>query len=119
MEEFLQDVKIVMLKTGHHIITKINELTLEGEENPFCFLLTAPLVITYKNIDDDKLDLSFTLWCPFSKSVEFRVPFEHVISIGDPKDDIYLKYMEIAHPLFDSLKQMEEDKKLEELFSND
>lgn len=107
----MEDVKIVMLKNGHHIITKINELYLEEKEEPFCFLLTAPLIITYKS-KEEELELSFTLWSPFSKSVEYRIPFDYVVSMGEPKDDILEKYLEIAGPLFDKLEQINEEENL-------
>jgi hypothetical protein len=113
----MEDIKIVMLKNGHHIITKINELFVEGKEEPFCFLFTAPLVITYKSTDNQELELSFTLWSPFSKSVEFRIPFDHVVSMGEPKDDILEKYMEIAGPLFEKLEEVNEPE--EELIEED
>ena len=84
---------------------------LEEKEEPFCFLLTAPLIITYKS-KEEELELSFTLWSPFSKSVEYRIPFDYVISMGEPKDDILEKYLEIAGPLFDKLEQINEEENL-------
>jgi hypothetical protein len=108
--EDINNVKIVMLKNGQHIITKINEMFAEGKEESICFLFTAPLIITYKpsSKEGEEFELSFTLWSPFSKSVEFRVPFNEVISIGDPKDDVLENYMEIAGPLFQRLKEINE-----------
>ena len=80
-----------------------------------CFLFTAPLVITYdSSTEDNNINLKFTLWSPFSKSVEFRVPFEHVITIGEPKDDIYSKYMEIAEPLFELIENVDNEQTEEE-----
>lgn len=111
----MEDVKVVMCRNGHHIISKINELyPAQGDSEPICFLLTAPLVITYKTTDDSELELSFTLWSPFSKSVEFRIPFDYVVSIGDPKDDILEKYMEIAGPLFERLETLNQEEQEEQ-----
>lgn len=101
----MDDVKILMLKSGLHVITKLSQVKYEGKEEPVCFMFTAPLVITYDTpTEETNINLKFTLWSPFSKSVEFRVPFDHVISMGEPKDDIYSKYMEIASPLFELLE---------------
>jgi len=103
-----EDIKIVMFKNGPHIITKINELYVDGKEDPICFLLTAPLVITYKNPTPEEMELSFTLWSPFSKSVEFRIPFDHILSVGEPKDDILQKYLEVAGPVIEQVKELNE-----------
>jgi len=104
-----EEIKIVMFKNGHHIISKINELYVEGREDPICFLLTAPLIITYKSPNEGELELSFTLWSPFSKSVEFRIPFDHVLSVGEPKEDILEKYLEIAAPLIEKLEELKQE----------
>ena len=54
------------------------------------------------------------MWSPFSKSVEFRIPFDYVVSIGEPKDDILEKYMEIAGPLFERLETLNQEEQEEQ-----
>jgi len=103
------NVKIVILKTGQYLITRIQEL--RESDKPLCFLITAPLILSYQqsNEDPEKMEMVFTLWCPFSQSIQYRVPFEHVVSVGEPKEDVYIRYMEIAGPLLDRIDQIDED----------
>ena len=37
---------------------------------------------------------------PFSSTPAFRIPFDHVITIGDPKQSILKKYVEVVKPYY-------------------
>jgi hypothetical protein len=105
----MEDVKILMLKNNQHVITKLSEIISE-DDKPLCFLFTAPLIISYQPpTEDGEIKISFTLWSPFSKSIQYRIPFDNVITIGDPKDDVLGKYIEIAGPVIDLLDKEEQD----------
>jgi len=107
----MEDIKIVMLKNKQHIICKLIELTVEETEDPLCFLLEVPLVISYTypkdTIDDNEVKIIFQQWSPFSKSLQFRIPFDYVVSIGEPKDQILEKYIETIQPYYSVVDNQE------------
>ena len=96
----MDDIKVLLLKSGQHIITKLSELTADSGES-LCFVFEVPLIIRFvSGTSEQDTVISFNLWCPFSKSVAYRVPFEHVVTIGEPKDPILQKYIEYIQPLY-------------------
>lgn len=107
----MEDIKIVMLKNKQHIISKLTELTVEETDEPLCFLFEIPMVISYTHPkdanDDSEVKIIFQQWSPFSKSLQFRVPFDYVITIGDPKDQILEKYIEVVKPYYPIINDAE------------
>jgi len=96
----MEDIKVLLLKTGQQIITKLSELRTK-EDEPFCFVFEVPLVlsITADSTESD-IKIGFSQWMPFSSSVAFRVPFDHVVTISDPKEGIITKYIEVVKPYY-------------------
>jgi hypothetical protein len=116
----MDDVKIVLLKSNHHLISKINELRTD-DEKPVCFLLEVPLLVSYGPADapDEELKISLSRWMPFSKSPSFRIPFDQVVTIGDPKDAILEKYIELVKPYYPIDNNPDPNKSSEGEKSND
>ena len=54
-----------------------------------------------------EVKIIFQQWSPFSKSLQFRVPFDYVITIGDPKDQILEKYIEVVKPYYPIINDAE------------
>jgi hypothetical protein len=103
----MDDIKILLLKSGQHVITKLSELRAE-EDEPLCFLFEVPLIVRYiAGETEDNTMLTFNLWCPYSKSLSFRVPFDYVVTIGEPKDQIMEKYVEYIQPFYPVLNDAE------------
>ena len=107
----MEDIKIVMLKNKQHIICKLTELMVEETEDPLCFLIEVPMVISYtypKDVpDENDVRIIFQQWSPFSKSLQFRIPFDYVVSIGEPKDQILEKYIETVQPYYSIIDNQE------------
>lgn len=96
----MEDIKIILLKTGQQIITKLSELRTD-DDKPFCFVFEVPLVVSYSpEATENDIQIAFSQWMPFSSSVAFRIPFDHVITIGDVKVGILKKYVEIVKPYY-------------------
>jgi len=80
---------IVILKTGEKLITDLQEAFNGDDENRsgICLIMRHPYELSLAPADDDnELDLKveFTKWCPYAIDVEFRIPYDSVISIGKP-----------------------------------
>ncbi len=96
----MEAIKIVQLKDGSHIICKITELTSD-DGKPLCFLIEVPMILSYANEgSEDDVKIKYSQWSPFSKSLEFRIPFDQVITIGEPKTAVLEKYVEIVQPFY-------------------
>ena len=78
----MEDIKIVMLKNKQHIICKLTELMVEETEDPLCFLIEIPMVISYtypKDVpDENDVRIIFQQWSPFSKSLQFRILMRYI-----------------------------------------
>jgi hypothetical protein len=59
-----------------------------------------PFLLSYttKTGEEDNIKIGFTLWSPFTKDTEYRVPYTQVVSIGFPKESIEEKYIEMVKP---------------------
>jgi hypothetical protein len=96
----MEDIKIVLLKTRQQVITKLSELRDEND-NPFCFLMEVPLIVDISpQSTPEDLKIAFSQLMPFSSTPAFRIPFDHVITIGDPKQGVLEKYIEIVKPYY-------------------
>lgn len=94
-------IKLVLLKNGKLLITKIQEIT-DDEGKPLCFLFEVPFVVHVTSNPEapDNPKISFGSFIPFSKTVGYRVAFTEVLTIGDPVDSILEKYVEIVKPYY-------------------
>lgn len=94
----MESIQIVLLKNGQTIITKLSELN-NDEGNPLCFLFEVPFVV-FTSEKDPETKIGLSKFMSFSKSVNFRIPFNEVLTIGDPQEFILKKYVEIVQPYF-------------------
>lgn len=89
---------IVILVTGDTVITDLHESvsTKEGEEGKkICLVMKHPYKVDLvspkkkdKGFKDNEVSVQFVKWCPFSKNVEYKIPYESVLSIGQPEDSL-------------------------------
>lgn len=101
----MESIKIILLKSGQTIITKLSELN-NDEGNPLCFLFEVPFVV-FTSDKDPETKIGLSKFMSFSKSVHFRIPFNEVVTIGDPQDFILKKYVEIVQPYFPIISEEE------------
>lgn len=96
----MNDIKIVQLSTGHHLIAKVSEIRTEKDE-PICFLLAVPMTLSYgPETSEENVSIKYAKWSPFSSSLEFRIGFDQVITISDPIQSILEKYVELVNPYY-------------------
>jgi hypothetical protein len=101
-------VSILHLKTGEHVICKLTELKDE-QGNPFCFLMEVPTLLKMVGAgeNDSEVKVHFSQWSIFSKSTQFRIGFDEIITIAEPKDYIYNRYIELIQPAYPILSPSE------------
>jgi hypothetical protein len=90
---------IVILKTGEKLITLLQE-AFEGDgENRkgICLVFTHPYTLSLvevNNTDNPEQDLQvkFSKWCPYSTDVQYKIPYDGVLAIGQPDPGLAVAY---------------------------
>ena len=96
----MESIKIVLLKNDLQVIARVSELQSD-DNTPYCFLFEVPFVISFdegSTPEDPKI--VFTALMPFTKNFAYRMPFEQVMTMGDPTDPILQRYVEIVKPYY-------------------
>ena len=91
---------IVVLKTGEKLITILQEV-FEGEDEDrkgVCLVMNFPYELSLfsaPNETDPEKDLSvkFSKWCPYSVETSFRIPYDGILTIGQPDPGLTQAYM--------------------------
>jgi len=97
---------IVILKTGDKLITILQEV-FEGEDETrkgVCLVMNYPyelnLVSVPNEADPEKdLQVKFSKWCPYALDASYRIPYDSVLTIGDPDPGLaeaYRKKVELS-----------------------
>ncbi len=105
---------VVILKTGEKLITMLQE-AFEGkgeEQRGVCLIMNHPYTLELINVEntdkpDQDLQVKYSRWCPFSIETQFRIPYDGVLSLGDPDPGLaqaYLMKVEEAEKLFGTAK---------------
>jgi hypothetical protein len=82
---------IVILKTGEKLITVLQEV-FEGQgedKKGICLVMNHPYELTLINVPNTEnpeqdLQVKYSKWCPYSTDVQFRIPYDGVLAIGQP-----------------------------------
>ncbi len=90
---------IVILKTGEKLITYLQEV-FEGEgenQKGICLVMNHPYELKLIEINnsenpDQDLQVKFSKWCPYSSDVQFRIPYDGVLAIGQPDAGLAMAY---------------------------
>jgi hypothetical protein len=90
---------IVILKTGEKIITLLQE-AFEGngeDKKGICLVFTHPYTLSLvevNNTDNPEQDLQvkFSKWCPYSTDVQYKIPYDGVLAIGQPDPGLSVAY---------------------------
>ena len=80
--------KIILMKTGERIITGLAEIKDTETDKGICFLFKCPYILTLVQNEEQKYNVNFTKWIPYSKDEQFKVPYDSVIAIGDVEEEI-------------------------------
>ena len=80
---------ILVLKTGEKVITDLQEAFNGDDENKqgICLIMRHPYELSLAPAEDESdldLKVEFTKWCPYAVDTEFKIPYDAVISIGQP-----------------------------------
>jgi len=96
----MEDIKILLLNPDLQVIAKVSEI--QGEDNaPYCFLLEVPMVLQFApGSTQEEPKISMAPLMPFSKSMAYRFPFDKVVTMGIPTDNILKKYVDIVKPFY-------------------
>jgi hypothetical protein len=108
---------IAILKTGEKLITFLQEV-FEGEgENRkgICLVMNHPYelkLIEVGNIENPEQDLQvkFSKWCPYSTDVQFRIPYDGILAIGQPDPGLAMAYQAKVEQVEKILEQTENAK---------
>ena len=84
-------IKLLILKTGENIISKVKEGYLEDKF--ICYVLENPCIISYnsQNLNSsisNKLNIILQCWPILSKDTTVELPPDSVITIVEPKDEV-------------------------------
>lgn len=107
---------VVMLSTGETIVTNLQEIFRgEGEDKKgLCLLLNHPYKLDLISTDDDptNVQVKFTKWMPFSSEVQFKVPYDTVLTIGEPEKSLkeaFERKVKAAEEKIEALKKAKEE----------
>ena len=105
---------IVILKTGEQIICDLKELfDGDGEDKKgICLLMKNPFSLSIvevplQNEVGTDLQVKFTRWCPYSSDVEFKLPYDSVMSVASCEINLGQAYLEKVNA--EALENPEED----------
>ncbi len=90
---------IVILKTGEKLITILQE-AFEGEgedQKGICLVMNHPYELALINVNnqdnpDQDLQVKFSKWCPYAVDIQFRIPYDSVLAIGQPDPGLAVAY---------------------------
>jgi hypothetical protein len=90
---------IVILKTGEKLITVLQEV-FEGQgedKKGICLVMNHPYELTLINVlntetPEQDLQVKYSKWCPYSTDVQFRIPYDGVLAIGQPDPGLASAY---------------------------
>jgi hypothetical protein len=96
-------IKITTLKTGDILISELKEVyDGEGEDRKgICLLIERPYVLTLVNAAPQymveeagaELQVKFSKWNPYSSDSQFKLPYDAVMTIGEPEEGLKEAYV--------------------------
>jgi len=96
-------IKITTLKTGTIIISELKEVyDGEGEDRKgICLLVERPYELSLVNAAPQymveeagaELQVKFSKWNPYSSDNQFKLPYDSVMTIGEPEEGLKDAYV--------------------------
>ena len=94
-------VQLVLLKSGEELIADVREVidTETQKQMSLVFVRPVRLTISEKNVLNEETNtpqniLNFEPWISTSKDESFFVPYDWVVTVTQPKDDILNSYVQ-------------------------
>lgn len=90
---------VVVLKTGEKLITILQEV-FEGEgedKKGICILMNYPYELSLISVPNEEnpdkdLQVKFSKWCPYAIDNSFRIPYDGILTIGQPDPGLSQAY---------------------------
>ncbi len=90
---------VVVLKTGEKLITVLQE-AFEGEgedQKGICLVMNHPYELSLIGVNNQEnpeqdLQVKFSKWCPYAVDIQFRIPYDSVLAIGQPDPGLAVAY---------------------------
>ena len=118
-------VQLVLLKSGEELIADVREIVDKETEKQISLVFINPykvsvdieeiLCLTEDTNQTPKATINFDKWIPLSKSTNFYVPHEWVVTLSEPHDDILNSYLQKFGEENDSQSDSAEDKRVSDL----
>lgn len=96
-------IKITTLKTGTILISELKEVyDGEGEDRKgICLLVERPYELSLVNAAPQymveeagaELQVKFSKWNPYSSDFQFKLPYDSVMTIGEPEEGLKDAYV--------------------------
>ena len=96
-------IKITTLKTGTLLISELKEVyDGEGDDRRgVCLLVERPYELSLVNAAPQymvekagaELQVKFSKWNPYSSDVQFKLPYDSVMTIGEPEEGLKDAYV--------------------------
>lgn len=96
-------IKITTLKTGTILISELKEVyDGEGEDRKgICLLVERPYELSLVNaapqymVEESgaELQVKFSKWNPYSSDFQFKLPYDSVMTIGEPEETLKDAYV--------------------------
>lgn len=83
------DVKVLLLKSGETVISKMTESMYSGE-----YKLSDPKIVSYKETGEGDTIVSYRDWMPLSNTRELTIDKSHVVCITEPLKTLVENYLE-------------------------
>jgi hypothetical protein len=109
-------VQLVLLKSGEELVADVREIVDKDTHKPISVVLIKPVRVTVQQpavLNEGKAPndalLSFAPWISTSKSEQFFVEHDWVVTVCEPNDDIKNSYIENVGVRNDSESDFFED----------
>lgn len=98
----METIKVLIFPNETNVICRLAELR-DDEDNPICFLMKYPFLLTRIVTEDNKVNIRFEPWNYYTQDTEYRIPFSSIVSVGNPQrfiEDKYLETLTAFDPIF-------------------
>ena len=93
-------IKVCLLRNGMYVISNMTT-EFDAEKRPMCFVMTLPFSMYYIEDPETKTSkVNYEAMMPFCNNIEYKIPFNEVITIGDPHQILLENYVNMIKPYY-------------------
>jgi hypothetical protein len=95
-------VQVITLKTGERIITELKEIFDSDDKTKkgICLLMDEPYILNLEGGTKQYLteeygmeyQVRFSKWNPYSKDSQFKLPYDCVMTVSNPEENLEKSY---------------------------